>query len=110
MSFLYDQSGRNQDEKMEVGQDLSHFAHQARRSFMHAVYEYYLKGVPHEQFEYELSGSAYFQHIKRLNLKITAVHCCTTSRWQDIPQFVSVQCQVHLARIGIINDKVTLVE
>ena len=110
MSFKFDPSVKDQDDKTDVGQDLSHFAHRARRFFMHRVYECYLQGITHERLEDELSNSAYFQHIKRLNLNIRSVTCNVINRCYNNQQSVSVQCYICLTKIYDSHTPATIVK
>ena len=77
--FMFDKTMTGQVDQLEVGQDLSHFAHRLRRSFMLSVHYSYLQGGTYEEFAERLSSSPYSQYVERLGLRMTSVCCHTTS-------------------------------
>ena len=97
--FVFDRAMTEQVDQMEIGQDLSHFAHRFRRAFMLSVHYSYLRGGTHEEFEDRLSSCLYLQHIKQLSLKMTSVCCYTTSCLYNNMSYVSHKYCISLTGI-----------
>ena len=59
----------------EIGQDLSHFGHQARRKFMQMLHNQYQLGLTEEEVCKKITTSSYYQYLKSLHCHIRSIEC-----------------------------------
>ena len=72
----------SQNTNLDLGQDLSHFPHRARRSFMQSVHKQKLQGAHHKDVCTNLAAEAYYQHLQSLGFNIVSIKCQTKHPFQ----------------------------